>query len=308
MFNVFDLAYAAGYIDGDGCFYIGTYQSTNSTVYEYSIQVCSVKKESTEWLKEKFGGSIRIKEAKGNRKIPYVWTIKGQESVDFAQALLPYLIEKQPECEIYIEFGLTIIHNDFQPLKDEGILDRAALIKNMRHIRHNEGLMTEKIAQELKIIIGICHTQRDVAYLAGLIDAEGCFRVKKWNVKNKPNPIYTICLEIGNTKKYFFRELLSKFGGSLNYIEAKSDNRRNSAIWTVSAKRLNYLLDRIHSFIKIKKPVCEKIIEFYKTNLPNGGDRHSESFKKRYQDIRQLREQIVSEIHILNAKGHNTPN
>lgn len=304
MFNSFDLAYAAGYIEGDGCFYIGTYQSTKSTIYEYSIQVCSVKKESTDWFKETFGGSIRIKEALGNRKTPYTWTIKGQESVDMAQAILPYLIEKRLECQIFIEFGLTVIQNNFQPLQDEGVLDRTSLIKNMRNVRHNEGLITEEIVKNLKIIVGTGHTEIDIAYLAGLIDAEGCFRVKKWKVKNKPNAVYAICLEIGNTKKYFFRELLNKFGGSIVYIKSKSNNRRDSACWSVSAKRLNYLLERIHSFIKIKKPVCEKIIEFYKTNLPNGGDRHSDIFKRKYQDILLTRERIVSEIHTLNAKGH----
>jgi len=100
MFKETDLAYTAGYIDGDGCFYIGTYTTSNETIYEYSIQVCSVKKESTDWLKKTFGGNIQIKEAHGNRKIPYTWTIKGKESLEFAKAIKPYLAEKQIECSL----------------------------------------------------------------------------------------------------------------------------------------------------------------------------------------------------------------
>lgn len=307
MFEKTDLAYAAGYIDGDGCFYIGTYETSNETIYEYSIQVCSVKKGSTDWLKKTFGGNIRIKEAPGNRKVPHVWTIKGEESLKFAKAIHPYLAEKQMECSIYIEFAWTIISNNFQPLTSEGVIDRIALIKNMRHERHFNNLICKDSFYGMKNISispSITPDDNEIAYMAGLIDAEGCFRVKKWKVKNKPNPVYAICLEIGNTKRCIFEWILLRFGGSITYCASKADNRRNSIIWNLSAKKLNFFLPRINSFIKIKQPVCEKIIEFYKTNLSNGGDRHSEIFKKRYQTVLATREKIVSEIHILNKKGH----
>jgi hypothetical protein len=306
MFNKFDLAYAAGYIDGDGCLYIGTFATTKGTTYEFSIQVSSVKKESTDWLKKTFGGSTRSKETEGNRRTPHVWTIKGKKSLSLAEAILPYLVDKNQECQIFIEFALSIINNNFQPLKDEGVADRVALIERIREIRHHTGGLRRQFICRMKgIYASLTPTDLEVAYMAGLIDAEGCFRVKKWSVKNKPNPVFAICLEIGNTKKAFFEWILMRFGGTLVFVEAKTENRKHSCIWTLSSKRLNFFINRFCSYLKIKKPVCEKIIEFFKTNLPNGGDRHSDAFKKTYSAILEVREKIISDIHSLNAKGHN---
>lgn len=310
MYNEFDLAYAAGYIDGDGCLYIGSYSNSNKIIYEYSIQVSSVKKESCDWLKNKFGGSIRTKEKEGNRRTPYVWTIKNKECIELAHAIRPYLVEKQYECDIFIEFALTITQNNFQPLKEEGINDRLALIEKMRTYRHKEGFIEKNaVTKQFKgIRPSLTPTDMDIAYFAGLIDAEGCFRVKKWSVKNKPNPVYAICLEIGNTKSCFFSWIMMRFGGSISFIEAKTKNRRHSVTWSLSSKRLNFFISRIYYFLKIKKPVCKKVMDFFNTNIPNGGDRHSEAFKTSYASILNQREEIISEIHILNAKGHDSSN
>lgn len=52
-----------------------------------------------------------------------------------------------------------------------------------------------------------------------------------------------------------------------------------------------------------KKAVCEKLVEFQNTILPNGGDRHSKLFHTLFTKNRVLRDTIVAEVHELNAKG-----
>lgn len=307
MFNENDLAYAAGYIDGDGCLYLGTYQSSNGTIYEYSIQVSSVNKDITDWLKNTFGGSTRKKERLGNRRVPHVWTIKNKEAISFAIAIKPYLRAKYHESECWIEYALHVNCNQGLPLDKYAIEHRVALISKIRNIRHELNMVENEYTKQLKNIRpSITPQEYEFAYMAGLIDAEGCFRIKTWNVKNKPNAVYAICLEIGNTNKLFFEWLMMRFGGSLTFIKSKRENRKNSCTWSLQAKRLNFFLIDILSFLKTKKPVCSKIIEFYKTNLPNGGDRHSESFKENYRRILKEREVIVFFIRVLNAKGHRS--
>ena len=78
-------------------------------------------------------------------------------------------------------------------------------------------------------------------------------------------------------------------------------NRNSQQIVIVHLAR--YLHD-ISKFLIIKKPVCEKLIEFNNTIIPNGGDRHSKKFKEMYKKVLSTRETIVSEIHLFNKKGH----
>ena len=307
MFNINDLAYAAGYIDGDGCLYLGTYQSSKQTIYEYSMQVCSVDKYITDWLKNTFGGSVRKKETIGNRRIPYVWTIKNQEAIKCAEAILPYLVAKHHEMQYWIEYALHVSDNDYLPLDQSMIEHRIALIANIRKTKHELNMIENGYNKKLKNTYPSLSPQtEEFAYMAGLIDAEGCFRIKKWSPKNKPNHVYTISLEIGNTNKLFFDWLLLRFGGTLTFIKPKESSRKNSCTWSLQSKRLNFYLPLLVSFLKHKQPMCNKLIEFHKTIIPNGGDRHSRLFKETYVNIIAKREAIVEEIHILNAKGHRS--
>ena len=74
-----ELAYTAGYVDGDGCLYMGSYETNKCTVYEYSLQVCSTNQNIIKWLHGKYGGAYRKKERKENHKQTWVWTVKNNE-------------------------------------------------------------------------------------------------------------------------------------------------------------------------------------------------------------------------------------
>ncbi len=165
-----------------------------------------------------------------------------------------------------------------------------------------EDFVTKELIGGLK---GIQNTidprQQDFAYLAGLIDAEGCFRVKSWLPKGKPNRVFAISLQIGNTKYPIFPWLMQRFGGSVCYTEATK--HKPFAVWSIASVKLYDLLPSLYPFLRSKKDVCRKLMEFQETVLPDGGDRHSEEFKTRYSKILKTREDIVNEIHKLNTKG-----
>lgn len=54
MFKNIDLAYAAGYVDGDGCFHIG--RRGNKFITHFVIS--STNREVLLWFQERFQGSI----------------------------------------------------------------------------------------------------------------------------------------------------------------------------------------------------------------------------------------------------------
>jgi hypothetical protein len=299
------LPYIAGYIDGDGCFYLGNFYQGKILVYEQSIQIVSVKKPVLIEFKEAFGGSIRQKPYKTNHKDAFCWTIKGQKAIDLSNLILNYLVDRKNQCEIFIQFGQTIKHNKFRTISVDVIEIRNNLIEQIRKDKHMENLITKESIEALENMKNtITPIEDDYPYLAGLIDSEGCFRIKKWKPKNKPNHAYNITVEIGNTKLPVMPWLVKRFGGSVVFIPAKGV-KKSSATWTLSAAALYQILPKIRSYLISKKDVCDKLIEFQQTILPNGGDRHSELFRALFEKRREIREKIIEEVHNLNRKGSN---
>lgn len=301
------IAYAAGYIDGDGCIYLGktTQKPKMISVYEHSIQITSVKKEVLDIFKSEFGGYVRKKPSKPRHKDAFCWTIKGRESECLAQNITPYLVDKKSQCMMLIHFGSLIYCNKFKPLRETLLNERDNLIKATREDKHMKNFVTREAIEALKDQqFTVTPSEIDYPYLAGLIDSEGCFRIKKWKPKNNPNHVYNITVEIGNTKLPIMPWLIQRFGGSVVFI-AERANKKASATWTLSAKALYEILPRIRPFLINKKKVCDMLIEFQKTILPNGGDRHSELFKALFEKRREVRERIIKEVHEFNLKGLN---
>ena len=297
------IIYCAGYLDGDGCFYIGTtIQRRNVVVYESSIQVVSVKIESLEFFKELFGGSIREKPIRLNHRQAYCWTIKGKASLLVAQQVLSFLRDKKNQCSFFIQYVQLINPNYCTKVAEAIITLRDELITNVREDKHMIDLVTEEKINSLKDVDTIAPESIDYPYLAGLIDSEGCFRIKKWKPKNKPNYVYAISLEIGNTRFPIFEYLKTRFGGSIVFIPPKN-RKRASATWAISSFALSKLIPDLLPWLLIKKEAAEKVMEFYATTLSNGGDRHSQEFKELYQENLIRRESIVDHIHKLNLKG-----
>jgi hypothetical protein len=297
-----EFAYMAGYIDGDGCLYIGTYDQKpkNITVFEYSIQILSVDRENLINF-QKHGGIVRQKAQRPNQKIPYFWCLKN--CAVLASHIFPYLIDKQFQCKCLIEIIKSVKGTNYQAVGQQTFNYRKNLIDMCRRNKVTD-LVTEELINKLRLTKpSIIPTSEDFAYLAGLIESEGTFRIKSWKPPKKPNNVFATSLEIGNTRYPIFPWLMDRFGGNLSFRH-KNRNKRAVAIWSIQAKSLSLIIKRIHVFLRgRKKGVCEQIMEFNETILPNGGDRHSKAFKERMNDVVSKRELIIDEIHKLNKKG-----
>lgn len=145
----------------------------------------------------------------------------------------------------------------------------------------------------------------DAAYLAGFIDAECHLGISKYRRKGTSNYLYKIILSCNNTSPNIFYWFKEKIGGCFCFIDRHSKNKlhRNQINWNISGKKLFSILKKVHPFIRSKKKVSEKLIEFYQLSLPNGGDRQSIAFKKAYSEILLKKEKIVDIVHKLNSKG-----
>jgi hypothetical protein len=297
-----NMAYAAGYIDGDGCFYIGKQSIKNklSPKFILSMTISSVNPEVLEWFKKFFGGSYGLTNSKipSNQRPQYNFVIKKRATLNLIPKILPYLVEKNQEAQIC---------TSFDRLSDTR--DKIALIDKMYEVKNFTNLVSREMKHEFEQLRNtITPKEEDFAYLAGFIDAECSLGIQRYRDKKRPNHIYKTQLQCNNTKYPIFKWLLQRFGGQVHFIDRKSAdmNQRNQLSWRLSSAALNNILSKIHPFLKYKKPVCEELMKFYNTNLPNGGARHTEKFRMCYAQIIAEREDICTKIHLLNLKGINT--
>ncbi len=111
------LAYMAGIIDGEGT--ISIFRSFNSSkgkrypCYCARLNVYNSDERLMLWLKDNFGGSFRIVKRKEERdtsrwKPAYIWEIGRLAAVDVIKAVLPYLVIKQAQANLFLEFRKTV--------------------------------------------------------------------------------------------------------------------------------------------------------------------------------------------------------
>lgn len=105
-----DLAWAAGFIDGEGC--IGVYGRTdNRGSYALRLSVAQVDPRPLLVLQSMFGGRIRQTKPRGSKSRPAsVWELHNWEARDAITAILPYLRGKQEQAELALKFQERIHH------------------------------------------------------------------------------------------------------------------------------------------------------------------------------------------------------
>ena len=297
MIKSTDFAYAAGYIDGDGCFHIRKQRIKNSHKFMPNLLIASTEEENIIWFKKTFGGQIYTKtKVTEGHKIQHHFAFK-RKDIETINNISKYLVEKKQEFIVFDEFHRT---------RDRQL--RENLIHQMNDIKFSTNLILSSIKEDVEALKNtVIPSIEDFAYLAGWIDAECCLNINKSHPKGKPNPTYKILLQCNNTKSPCFYWLSERFGGQFHFIDRSHMKpvHRNQMCWRLSSASLSEILPKIHPFLKHKKPVCEELINFSKTIVPLNGiiSRNSPNFGEFYRPILEERERIFHKIQALNKKG-----
>jgi len=96
----------------------------------------------------------------------------------------------------------------------------------------------------------------DLAYIAGIIDGEGCIRAQIWESKNKLaryNTIVTVEM-VDKTPLQFIQNL---FGGRINKHTSKISERKLRWRWQVTGKEAEQLLVAVKPYLLTKKAQAE---------------------------------------------------
>lgn len=100
-------------------------------------------------------------------------------------------------------------------------------------------------------------TKLEVAYLAGLVDGEGCLglavRLKKY---------VTPTLQIGNTN-YDIIEWLMGITGTCYYVPDKRPNRKQAYLWRCAGAQAREVIRFVYPFLIIKKKQAKVILDLH---------------------------------------------
>lgn len=306
-------AYFAGYIDGDGSIFIKkSIQKSRYQIFSCHLEISSTFQPICEHFFSEFGGGCSKKsENRKNRRASWIWrTSSSSKLVDIFSNIDIYLILKKNSAKICLSLIENISDSSTfrgNPIPEQTPHLRNALIQKIKEEIHMNDRVNKELFESLKEIKKCkIPSQSDLAYTAGLIDAEGCFRIQHWKPKRKGRTeSWVITLEIGNTKFPIFPWLIERFGGTFIFRSPKKPTHSPMIIWSLKSDSLFQVLPLIFPYLRVKKERCEKLGQFHQTGLMVGGDRHSSNFKHHICDILMTRKQLFEEFQILNKKGNH---
>lgn len=145
-----EIAYLAGIIDGEGCFYFGKVKQGrygNGTQWHCKLAVTSTDRRLTDWLNNLFGGTkeqrYRYTSKKAFERPIYRWDASGLLLDYICPEILPYLIIKKTQCETMIEIRKTYTNIGSKRLPDDIVEKRNHFLFVMHNLNsrfHNHPL------------------------------------------------------------------------------------------------------------------------------------------------------------------------
>lgn len=119
------------------------------------------------------------------------------------------------------------------------------------------------------------HPATDVAYLAGLIDADGCISISKMKrnlgVNGLKSPRYVVTVNIVNTSKELMEWLVETFGGRYKCRRRAAENHKATYDWWFNNSKSLRILVLVEPFLKIKKDRAKVCIDLLSTwEFPRG--------------------------------------
>ena len=136
----FLIAWAAGFLDGEGTIAIFKRNAKEKKEYKYSQQY-SLRLSASQAdpaplvrLSSIFGGSVRVlKRGTINYRQMYEWQLGHKSAVLVIEEMLPYFTVKHDQAELAIEFSKLLTG---QPITEESLEKREAFYKTMKSLKH----------------------------------------------------------------------------------------------------------------------------------------------------------------------------
>ena len=131
MIDKDDLAYVAGYLDGEGCFTVRNERQ--------AMVVCeNTHRPTIEWLHQMFGGSMsaNVRKKKPTWRPTYRWSVVSRQAAEVCRLVAPYLREKMEQALLLIAIQ-QLSGNQGARSPTEQMQERtrlAVMVKGLKHV------------------------------------------------------------------------------------------------------------------------------------------------------------------------------
>jgi hypothetical protein len=148
------------------------------------------------------------------------------------------------------------------------------------------------------------HAQVQIAYLAGIVDGEGCFYIGHVKQGKYGNGLqWHSMLKVTSCDEELIIWLENTFGGAKDSRyrwTSKQKFTRPVYNWQATGEMLDYILPKIKPYLIIKSKQCDVMIKYRLTSKNIGSKRLS-------QEVTEKRLELMSEIRNLNSRFHEHP-
>ena len=144
VYKEIDLAYMAGIIDGEGCFFITKVPKKEgdgyvSEHYRGLLKIENTDKILLDWLEITFSGTrsatTRSTSSRQFQREVFSWVATGDRLLDLCEQLLPYLVIKKKHCENMIKFRKTYTNQiGSNKISDENLSIRQECLEQSRKL------------------------------------------------------------------------------------------------------------------------------------------------------------------------------
>ena len=110
----------------------------------------------------------------------------------------------------------------------------------------------------------------DLAYIAGLIDGEGCISIVKKKDLIHGSSNYDLRVSVNMTSEYLIQYLHFAFGGFWRERKKIEERHKQQWMWAVSGPKASEFLLTILPYLIIKKPQAELALRFQSTRRKGG--------------------------------------
>ena len=139
----------------------------------------------------------------------------------------------------------------------------------------------------------LSETQR--AYLAGLVDGEGCIVITKMFPKRRKGKFYHVLyVKVSQYNKQFLDYWQRETGlGNVHHAGGKNPKRKNDFQWQLGAAQAEELLKSVFDFLMIKKEQAQIALDFRnhkkaRYRLTNQEIQNREAYRVALREIKKI--------------------
>ena len=260
------MSYLAGLMDGDGSFNLGKLsKASKSPLYFPVAQFGFQKKDIVQIFKDKFGGYITEVDPKKNKAYKqffYRWILRSKANVQpFIEKLIRYLVLKKERAQFLLDFCVNFDFVRGYELTKEKIYERESAYIKFRQMNDN---------REFKGISSFKRPENNEtdpnfwAYIAGIIESDGSFCVKKQKYQYGQRYLPVISIDMVDpasiryigTKMNFGRVMANKVKACQNGVCYRLAIGKKEEIIPFLAQTI--------PFLKVKHEQAKTLLEFCK--------------------------------------------